>query len=680
MQVNTGSWRSWLLFLILVLTLLGVSKGMGAELTVPETDSFEDAAPAAPGPTETPVVPETPTPPVMPATPAVPAPPETPGPPATCPPSVTVTIPAPGTPEVGLRSFRLVGNQAVSTKDIKKELSEKLPTFWPPWGEHPPFRPQDLEYDVQRLKIYYRNQGFYHTEIKTEVSYAPGGEVDVTLIIHEGPPVIVTDINVEIAGKVDLSDLREKWPLEPGDRFTMKSYDALKNLYLNYLPNHGYPQVKVGGRVYLDEEKNTAKIRLTIIPGLLSYFGEVRVKHPEKLETPPEAILEKLTFKPGQVFNLGELFNTQRKLYATDLFRSVVLTPEQVLPQETSIPIAIEIEEKKKRSLKLGLGYGDEELVRARLGLRYRNLWGGGRLLDLDARYSALGYLVSELFSNPVVFGSRFDFVHQSGARRRDLPGFTDQAYFTQARLERDIPWNLRIYFGHGLEVARPFDIPLATLILLQGTQPEKVYRASYVLLGLRQDTVDNHANPHSGGYLEWANQIAPTFLGSGLQFAQSVLDLRRYHAVADSDFVLAGRVRFGVIQPMQSTDQIPISRLFFAGGANSVRGYGLDLLGPRNFQNNPIGGEAVLELSLEGRFPIPIYKNIGGVVFMDAGNVYRRIHNLDLGQLKYSPGFGLRYLSPVGAVGLDFAFPTNRINYVTDKWFQIHFSVGYGF
>ena len=142
----------------------------------------------------------------------------------------------------------------------------------------------------------------------------------------------------------------------------------------------------------------------------------MRIKDAEKLETPEAAIREKLTFKTGQLFNQEKLFDTQRKLYATDLFRSVVLTPEQVPPQESTIPIVVELAEKKKRSFKGGLGYGDEEKFRARLGLRYRNLWGGGRLLDLNARYSSLGYLFSESFTNPVVFGSPFDFVQADAA------------------------------------------------------------------------------------------------------------------------------------------------------------------------------------------------------------------------------------------------------------------------
>jgi outer membrane protein assembly factor BamA len=312
--------------------------------------------------------------------------------------------------------------------------------------------------------------------------------------------------------------------------------------------------------------------------------------------------------------------------------------------------------------------------------LRLRNLGGGGRILDLDARYSLLGYLFEETFTNPAVFGTNFDFVHQSGARRLELPGFNDQAYFTQARMERDLTPHLRAYGGYGLEIARPFGIPLQTLELLQGTTPEKIYRASYFQTGLKFDTVDNHLNPKQGELISLDNEVAPTFLGSNLQFAQGIFEARKYQALWDTGVVLAGRVKCGVIEPMQQTHQIPIVRRLFAGGANSVRGYELNFLGPRNAANDPIGGEALLEGSLELRFPLPIYENLGGVVFIDAGNVYLKLHQMDPTNLKYSPGFGLRYLSPIGPVGIDIAFPTNRINYQQDSRYQIHFTVGYAF
>jgi outer membrane protein assembly complex protein YaeT len=594
--------------------------------------------------------------------------------------SLLAQPPSAAAPTLYLRSLEIVGMKTVSLQKIKKEMSLERPSPWPwPWRKLPVFRQEDLDYELERLKGFYRRQGFYHTQVRPEVQYLPKGEVRIKLNIQEGPWVKVTRLDVEVSGAdADLAELKSKWPLKVGDRFSEEAYDDLKRLYLNYLPNHGYPQVRVEGRILLDEVKNTAQLTLKVDSGPFCRFGAVRVKDAEKLETPVAAIMEKLTFKPGEIFSLNELYKSQRRLYGTDLFMSVVLTPEEVPPQVHAIPITLEVKEKKKCTLKLGLGYGDEDKFRARLGFRYRNLGGGGRVLDVDSKYSSLGYGVQESFTNPVVFDTRFDFVNQTGARRRELPGFTDQSYSTQNRLERDLPWDMRAYLGHGLEFARPFDIPTATLIRLQGTEPEKVYRASYLLWGVRRDTVDNPTNPHRGGIINFGNELAPDFLGSELQFFQTLVEVRRYHALGETNFVIAGRLKFGLIQPMQTTSQIPIYRRFFSGGANSVRGYRLDFLGPRNVNGDPIGGNAVLEGGLEGRFPI--YKKLGGVIFMDFGNVFLRARDITPGQLKYSPGVGLRYLSAIGPMGIDVGFPIHRIDPSRDKSYQIHFTVGYGF
>jgi outer membrane protein assembly complex protein YaeT len=504
--------------------------------------------------------------------------------------------------------------------------------------------------------------------------------VDVTLHIQEGPWIKVARVDVEISGHPDLSGLKGKLPLKPGDRFNEPDYTALKSRYLNYLGDHGYPRVEVLGKVLISEKNNTAGISVKVDPGTLSYFGPAHIKDAEKLETPPAAIMEKLTFKPGQIFDRSALLASQRQLYAMNLFRSVLLTPEEGPPQQPAVPIRIELAEKKKHVMKFGLGFGDEDKVRTRLGFQWRNLGGGGRVLDLSARYSLLGYRFDETFTNPAIFGSKFDFVQQSGVQRRDLPGFTDQAYYTQARFERALTPDLQFTFGQGLEFDRPFSIPEQTLVLLEGTEPEKLYRASFLLTGLRLNTTDSELNPKKGELVSLAGECAPTFLGSGLQFSQAILDARKYQALGNTGLVLAARVKSGVIEPMQGTSQIPIYRRFFSGGANSVRGYSLDTLGPRNSAGDPIGGEAVLEGSLELRCPLPIYENLGGVVFMDAGNVFFKIHDMDLGQLKYSPGFGVRYLSPIGPVGVDIAFPTNRIDPHRDSPYQIHFTVGYAF
>lgn len=575
-----------------------------------------------------------------------------------------------------LRALKITGAKAIPVKKIKEEMITPLPSLWP-WKKPPVFRPGELEDDLERLRSLYRRHGFYHARVTSRVNIKDS-RVDVEINIDEGPEVKVTQVEVDAAQGYPvevLAELKAKSPLKIGERFTEDTYEALKRLYLNYLLDHGYPRAMVQGRVLLDEEKNTAQVELTTKPGPLCYFGEVRVKG--KPETPARVILRKITFKKGAPFSFKELYDSQQRIYGLDLFQSVALVPEEVPETERHIPITVEVQEKKKRSLKVGLGYGDEDQFRARLALRFRNLLGGGRMLDLDTKFSRLEYRVEGTLTNPLVWGSKFDFIYQTGWIRRYLPGFTDRAYFSQVRLERDLPWHFRGYVGHGLEFTRPFNIPEETLALLSQTETGKLYRASMALLGLRQETMDNAIDPHRGGLLSLSQEVAPKFLGSQIQFVRTVAEVRRYRSLGDTDFILAGRLKFGVIEPMQTTEQIPIFRRFFAGGYNSVRGYRLDYLGPRNLSGSPIGGNALLEGSLEAR--IPIYKELRAVAFLDFGNVYLQTRDVDVGQLKYSSGFGLRYQTFIGPIGVDVGFPLNPIDSSKDRY-RFHFTIGQAF
>ena len=575
-----------------------------------------------------------------------------------------------------LKSVKITGAKAVPKKKIKEEMIIPLPSLWP-WKKPPVFHPSELEDDLERLKILYRRNGFYHTRIASQVD-VQDNQAAVQIKIEEGPEVQVTQVKVNAAlgfSPPVLSDLQVKSPLKAGERFTEEKYEALKRQYLNFLLDHGYPRAQVQGQVALDEEKNTAQVELTAKPGPLCYFGEVRVKGTP--ETPARVILRKITFKKGALFSFKEIYDSQQRIYGLDLFQSVALIPEEVPETERHIPITVEVQEKKKRSLKVGLGYGDEEQFRARLGLRFRNLAGDGRTLDLDTKFSRLEYRVEGTFFNPLVWGSNNDFVYQTGWIRRYLPGFTDKAYFSQVRLERDLPWRIRGYVGHGLEFTRPFNISEDTLALLSETQTGKLYRASMALLGLRRETMDNAIDPHHGGLLSLAQEVAPDFLGSQIQFVRTIAEVRRYQSLGDTDYILAGRLKFGVIEPIQATGEIPIFRRFFAGGYNSVRGYRLDYLGPRNASGSPVGGNALMEGSLEAR--IPLYKEFRAVAFLDFGNVFLVTRDVDVGQLKYSSGFGLRYQTFIGPIGVDLGFPLNPIDPSRDRY-RFHFTIGQTF
>jgi outer membrane protein assembly complex protein YaeT len=574
-----------------------------------------------------------------------------------------------------LHSFKIEGAQTVSAGKLKKQMSMPLPS-WIPFKKKPPFNKENLDADIEQLKLFYRTQGFYHTRITPEIVRIDG-QVNVTLRIQEGPWVKVTQVDVlsaGVIGGIEQAKLKDDSQLIPGARYSDEKYEELKRSYLSYLQDRGHFHAEVTGKVYLDDKTNTAKVVIHVTPGPICYFGEVKVEG--EVDTPTFLVLRKLAFKKGDLFSMTKIYDSQKNLYDTDLFQSASVVPEDRQKNQTSIPITVKVLEKKKRTIRVALGYGDEELFRARLGLRLRNVGGGGRLLDLDTKYSSIDSKATLTFTNPQIFRSRLDFVASGGWVNRVLPSFTDQSYFTFERLERDLPWKFRGYLGHAYEYAQPFDVPLSTLLFLENTEPGKSYRSSMVIFGLSRDTTVNPSDPTGGGKIIFSGEVAPDFLGSNLEFYRTVVEVRRYQTLA-KNVVFAGRLKFGIIQPIQETIQIPIQRRFFSGGYNSVRGYRLFYLGPRDPSGDPIGGDAVIEGNLETR--VPLYKKFRAVGFMDFGNVFFRASDINLGQLKYAAGFGINYVTPIGPVGLYFAWPLNPINPAVDT-FRVHFTIGPSF
>ncbi len=584
---------------------------------------------------------------------------------------------SPPTEPAVIQAIRIRGNRTLPKRALWQEMVTPRPHFFR-WKPPPVFRPEELAEDVERLKEAYRRAGFYHTEITPEVVESLGA-VTITLHIQEGPRIRVKHLEVSVVGapqlQTTLAEFVQNGPLARGEGFTEKGFDQLKKEIVGYLMDRGYPKVRVEGEALLNLEDNTAAIYMQVWPGPWARFGPIRV---QGQQATPEALIRRaLRVHTGEPFSLAKMIASQERLFEMDLFRSVNVTPEEVPAEQTDIPVVVEVTERKKRSLKLGAGYGSWDQFRARAVLRYRNLGGGGRTLEVGAKYSRLDTRIEGSFLNPMLLGSQLDLVVNSGFLRRSYPSFSDRAFYSRTLLEREISERTKVYVGHGLEFARPFGVTDLALELLRDTTSGKLYTVNMLLWGLTRDTVDNPADPQKGGQFFLLGEFAPNAISPQVQFVQSTIEARRYQNLGPKHVVLAGRAKFGLIPPIQGTDQIPIFRRFFAGGPGSMRAYRLYYLGPRDLAGNPLGGEALLLANLELRFPL--VGEFRGVTFVDAGNVFYKLKNTDVGQCKYGAGFGLRYQTPIGPIGLELAWPLNPIDRKQDTM-QVIFNIGHSF
>jgi outer membrane protein assembly factor BamA len=328
---------------------------------------------------------------------------------------------------------------------------------------------------------------------------------------------------------------------------------------------------------------------------------------------------------------------------------------------------------------------------------------------EVDESYLQPTWQVSADVTQPFFLSPRNSLGLQVFAHRRTVPGIViDRGYglgssFTR-RLMEDVPASVLyrfeettveagndVYYCVNFGVCRP-----SAIGALRGSQ-----RMSPLGLNLLVDRADDPLFPTAGFTVRLDAEHASEFTISDYRYNRASGEVTRYLSVGPG--VLAGRLRAGWVDPLASTaEAVGLSgtndailhprKRFYAGGARSVRGYGENQLGPRiltvapaalttsadtsrgtpcttatlaagtcdpniarsrDFQPRPLGGNSVIEASLEYRFPF--WGPLGGAVFVDGATVGDRNLNIPSGARRaITPGFGIRYRSPVGPIRVD--------------------------
>jgi outer membrane protein assembly complex protein YaeT len=564
-----------------------------------------------------------------------------------------------------VRAVHIKGLEELSPKPIMPLLWSR-PSSWKPWVAKQEYAPDQADLDRDKIIQYLEGQGFYEAAVSVAVEENPSRRlVDITFYITEGPAVSYTQVVFEGMESLPPGMAHELATLArigPGQRLVVEEYQNAKERMAAYLKNNGYPKAGVEGSVRVYLESREAAARFFVHPGPFYVFGPVSVSG--LADTQPKVLLSRLAFKPGRTYSLAKIHESQQQLFALGYFSSVFLEPDEAAIQQAGcgspdlpciVPMTLSGNYRKLKGVKTGIGYGTQDQLRFQASWSHRHVADLGQRFEVGVKASSIKQNLEATMDWPYFLRGDQQMSDSLGISRHDDVSFVVRTLYNRFTVSRNLGGPYFVQAGHMLEINRPESLPAGEIGA--DIREDDNYLISYGRIGLGRDTRSSVLNPQWGSLLQGWLSYSSSALGSEIQFVRIDAEGRKIWPLWGK-WLLAGRTLFSFIEPTENTDHIPIFKRLFSGGSQSVRGYAYQELGPKDALGDPVGGLSLAESSLELRFPL--YKELGGVIFTDAGAVLPESFAFDSGAIRYASGLGLRYDTPVGPLRIDWGYQLN--------------------
>ena len=605
-----------------------------------------------------------------------------------------------------------------------------------------------VTHDKQSIENLYRTNGFNKVTVQTEtVDDCKGhtGDLCIVFRIAEGTQVRVNKTTIAGNKSFDTTELEGMLSSTAGEPFSEANLATDRDVLLSYYFNAGFPAVRVEASAKPDGE-NKEDVAYTITEGERVFVDRV--------------LLSGLRYTKGFVaareFELWDrdplsqahMLGTQRKLYDLGLFSAVDLAVQNPEGDADHKNLLANFEEARRWTFNYGFGFEVEtgspsqacpnSLVpelRNQCKAQFAKVFGSGQPTASPRVSLGVTRINFRGRDQTIVFKGNLGRLEQTAQISFEQPRWFNHPNMTMTlSMLYDHSRNVQTFTSERVEAAGAVQQSLTNLTTL-------VYRFAYrrvkaidntlivdveqipilsapVRVGIPsityiRDKRDNPIETHKGNFTTADFGTATSWLGSEANFNRLFLQNSTYHQFGRNKWVFARSTRIGVAAPFGGPVQdqngaavppfIPLPERFFAGGANSLRGFDLNGAGPRDLSfGTPLGGGGMFVNSLELRTPpvsLPfVGQNMGFVLFHDAGNVFNNPGDIwsslakvrqpnfsdcrsvgfvdkNTGQwvgtpqdqnhcsfnyLSHAIGSGIRYKTPIGPVRVDVGYNLN--------------------
>jgi translocation and assembly module TamA len=510
--------------------------------------------------------------------------------------------------------------------------------------------------------------GYFDAKIKEDLQELVEGKVLVTIYIQTGVRYLLNSYKIlqtpceEENDQSFIVKLKEIG-LKLQEPITSRKLVKAKEDLLFTLADKGYPLALIKKeQIFADYEHKTIEVELCIDTGPLCNFGPTTIKGVRDIK--PDFIIQKIRWKEGEKYNSLKVGKTQQELLKTDLFSSVLITnPSDLSPEET-LPMKINVTEAKHRNISVGASYATIDGFGVSFAWAHRNIRNMGEYLGFEADISQRAHIGLITYKKPDFLRYDQDFVEQAEAAREMIHVYHSNTYGLLSRIDR---------------ILNPYTL-VSTGVLVQYIRvTHSIQNGHYPLLGLpfylKYSKVDNLLNPRKG---HTAIYRATPYLNARSNTSAFLRQYLTYHYYYPTSFNLVSlpfRLQLGSVA-FSDQRKIPLTKLFFGGADDTLRGYKYKTVSPLNSHGQPVGGRGAIYFTFEPR--LRLTETIGVVPFVDLGNITKKPYPNPCGKWHKSVGFGIRYFTFFGPLRIDIGFPLDRRHF--DPRWRLYASIGQSF
>ena len=395
---------------------------------------------------------------------------------------------------------------------------------------------------------------------------------------------------------------------------------------------------------------------------------EARIKHYnfEGLESVKESYLRKIiSLETPACYSKTIIQNAIIELQETNLFRQIDIRLPKQPDANGFIDVVFIVEERSHRTISSGINFSDDSQFGLELGWQHRNFWGSAEHFSSTFEINDLGWEIENTLKKPMFLDDNQSLNLSQRLGQENTDAYDSSFIGISAAINR-------VFYKHWLG-SIGIDYEFSTI---EENNEERDFSIFKFPLSISHDTRTDILNPTSGHHI--GLQITP-FIAEDEQFQSVTLTSMFYWPLPFwKRSIIATRLSGGQISGTDK-ENVPAPDRFYTGGGGSVRGYPFQSLGPRDSNQNPEGGLIFIESSFEWR--LPLYENIGAVLFADGGNSFDDFDDPQADQIFWGGGIGLRYYTDFGPIRFDVATPFDDTEELDiDENVQLYFSIGQSF